>query len=31
MVGVSDNIMNYANGLQQFAIDDIPTEVTNIL
>lgn len=28
MVGVSDNIMNYANGLQQFAIDDIPTEVT---
>ena len=28
MVGVSDNIMNYANGLQQFAIDDIPTNVT---
>jgi len=28
MVGVSDNIMNYANGLQQFAIDDMPTEVS---
>ena len=28
MVGVSDNIMNFANGLQQFAIDDIPTEVS---
>ena len=28
MVGVSDNIMNYANGLQQFAIDDIPAEVS---
>ena len=28
MVGVSNNIMNYANGLQQFAIDDMPIEVT---
>ena len=28
MVGVSDNIMNYANGLQQFAIDNIPAEVS---
>lgn len=28
MVGVSNNIMNYANGLHQFAIDDIPIEFT---
>ena len=27
MVGVSESIMNYAKGLQQFAVDDIPTEV----
>lgn len=27
MVGVSDNIMNYANGLQQFSVDDLPKEV----
>ena len=27
MVGVSDSILNYANGLQQFAVDDIPIEV----
>lgn len=28
MVGISDNIMNYANGIQQFTVDDIPLEVT---
>ena len=28
MVGVSDNIMNFAKSQQQFAVDDIPTEVT---
>ena len=28
MVGVSDNIMNYVNGLQQFSVDDLPEEVT---
>lgn len=28
MVGVSESIMNYAKDLQQFAVDDIPTEVT---
>ena len=28
MIGVSDNIMNYANGLQKFTIDDIPAEVS---
>ncbi|MBR1448560.1 MAG: type IV toxin-antitoxin system AbiEi family antitoxin domain-containing protein [Prevotella sp.] len=28
MQGVSDKILNYANGLQQFAVDDIPIEVT---
>ena len=27
MAGVSDSILNYANGLQQFAVDDIPIEV----
>ena len=27
MVGVSDNIMSYANGLQQFSVDDLPEEV----
>ena len=28
MVGVSNNIMNYANSLQQFTVDDMPSEVT---
>ena len=28
MVGVSNDIMNYANGIQQFTVDDLPSEIT---
>ena len=28
MVGVSDKILNFANGMQQFAVDDLPVEIT---
>jgi predicted transcriptional regulator of viral defense system len=27
MIGVSEKILNYASGLQQFSVDDIPTDV----
>ncbi len=27
MIGVSDKILNYAAGMQQFSVDDIPTDV----
>ena len=29
MVGVSDRILNFASGMQQFSVDDIPADVSS--